>query len=454
MEDIIKQDIISAFSATSINEDYLVDEQTTSADAGQYVQPQVWAKNTKNMRAFSPSFPKYGGPGARYVKVKDKCKTFPYCNQGDINALDFYEPVRRKRKKSKKTKLTPLGRRKRKIAKNLVRTQKIKTPRGKHYNIGRRISESNRYLYYNELTQQEVDKAILENTMKNKITNPRTQGKRLEKNIKERLSNLSEQKAFKDPQGGGKIFQKMHAESGNHNTEGIKLAAEKIKKFMKNDSGMDIAPPMYRNTSPQDEFVEDVYYSSGQTGLKFDQPLSDETKERHEKYLKGSPETGNAVKGKELERVGPGGAVSNVMTKNSEGGANTAGEMLSRAAKRRAKKEAMGMRMANNDRRYTPDTVVTSKEPVLKLDEHVIDTAEQILKLIPNSLKRNGQRFKITNGVETKECIYENFYDQNNKNKGQVIIKKSSHPKKLTEQMSRMKQLFNYDSNKKHDKFR
>ena len=26
-----------------------------------------------------------------YVKVKEKCKKFPYCNEGDINALEFYE---------------------------------------------------------------------------------------------------------------------------------------------------------------------------------------------------------------------------------------------------------------------------------------------------------------------------------------------------------------------------
>jgi hypothetical protein len=30
-------------------------------------------------------------PGGQFVKVKEKCKTFPYCNQGDINALDLSE---------------------------------------------------------------------------------------------------------------------------------------------------------------------------------------------------------------------------------------------------------------------------------------------------------------------------------------------------------------------------
>ena len=36
-------------------------------------------------------FPKWGGPGGKFVKIKDKCKKFPYCNQGDINALELIE---------------------------------------------------------------------------------------------------------------------------------------------------------------------------------------------------------------------------------------------------------------------------------------------------------------------------------------------------------------------------
>ena len=33
-------------------------------------------------------FPKFGGPGGVFVKIKEKCKKFPYCNQGDINAIE------------------------------------------------------------------------------------------------------------------------------------------------------------------------------------------------------------------------------------------------------------------------------------------------------------------------------------------------------------------------------
>jgi hypothetical protein len=74
------------------NKEEEMGEQTGASSSGAYSQPAIWAKNKKNWRAVSdPNFPKWGGPGGTYVKVKKKCSTFPYCNQGDINALDFYE---------------------------------------------------------------------------------------------------------------------------------------------------------------------------------------------------------------------------------------------------------------------------------------------------------------------------------------------------------------------------
>lgn len=49
-------------------------------------------ESIKGSRAVKdPNFPKWGGPGSTFVKIKDKCKKFPYCNQGDINAI---EPLR------------------------------------------------------------------------------------------------------------------------------------------------------------------------------------------------------------------------------------------------------------------------------------------------------------------------------------------------------------------------
>jgi|14BtaG_2_1085337.scaffolds.fasta_scaffold65687_2 hypothetical protein len=72
-----------------------MEEATTASSAGQYSTPQIWAKNEKNWRPKNdPKFPKFGGPGAKFVKVKKKCSTFPYCNQGDINALELTENVK------------------------------------------------------------------------------------------------------------------------------------------------------------------------------------------------------------------------------------------------------------------------------------------------------------------------------------------------------------------------
>ena len=62
-------------------------EATSTASAGQYSTPAFVAKNSKNWRGGKkPIF-----PGGKFVKVKEKCKKFPYCNQGDIKALKLSE---------------------------------------------------------------------------------------------------------------------------------------------------------------------------------------------------------------------------------------------------------------------------------------------------------------------------------------------------------------------------
>lgn len=64
-------------------------EATSSSSSGQYNQPAIWAKSMskKNWKGASTKYM----PGAKRVQVKKKCKTFPYCNQGDIKALKIFE---------------------------------------------------------------------------------------------------------------------------------------------------------------------------------------------------------------------------------------------------------------------------------------------------------------------------------------------------------------------------
>lgn len=79
-------------------------EATTSASVGAYdtpfgspkkdplsIEKSVDSAYSKLRSVKDPKFPKYGGPDGKYVKVKEKCKKFPYCNQGDIKALEFFE---------------------------------------------------------------------------------------------------------------------------------------------------------------------------------------------------------------------------------------------------------------------------------------------------------------------------------------------------------------------------
>ena len=62
-------------------------EATSSASSGSYVTPAAWAKSTskKHWRGKSKTL----FPGGKFVQVKKKCKKMPYCNQGDINALNL-----------------------------------------------------------------------------------------------------------------------------------------------------------------------------------------------------------------------------------------------------------------------------------------------------------------------------------------------------------------------------
>jgi hypothetical protein len=54
-------------------------EEATGADsAGPYVGPRMWASNKKNWRGAH----KKAYPGGKFVNIKKKCSTHPYCNQG------------------------------------------------------------------------------------------------------------------------------------------------------------------------------------------------------------------------------------------------------------------------------------------------------------------------------------------------------------------------------------
>jgi hypothetical protein len=90
------------FKKYNVNEEEDVVEVTDSSSSGAYDAPFGdggknplkinGEKSIKNSRAVKDkNFPKWGGPNAVFIKIKEKCKKFPYCNQGDINAIELLE---------------------------------------------------------------------------------------------------------------------------------------------------------------------------------------------------------------------------------------------------------------------------------------------------------------------------------------------------------------------------
>jgi len=93
---ILKKDIYKIHNSN-------LDEAFAGGDAGSYDVPFLGTtpKGRKNpLKIDGPesmaksravkdkNFPKWGGPGGVFIKIKEKCKKFPYCNQGDINAIE------------------------------------------------------------------------------------------------------------------------------------------------------------------------------------------------------------------------------------------------------------------------------------------------------------------------------------------------------------------------------
>jgi hypothetical protein len=101
--EVVKRPISSIPNLNLSEEEEL--KEVTAGDAGQFDVP-AFGKTTKGGRknplkidgpksiykgraVTDKNFPKWGGPDSVFVKVKEKCKKFPYCNQGNTGAIEF-----------------------------------------------------------------------------------------------------------------------------------------------------------------------------------------------------------------------------------------------------------------------------------------------------------------------------------------------------------------------------
>lgn len=78
-----------SFAETPKSKKIEATEATGSGSVGAYETPAAWAKSTNKKDWRGKSKPQI--PGGSFVSVKKKCKKFPYCNQGDINALSMFK---------------------------------------------------------------------------------------------------------------------------------------------------------------------------------------------------------------------------------------------------------------------------------------------------------------------------------------------------------------------------
>lgn len=104
---ILKKDLYKQHNTKkyNVNEEEEFTEAMDASSAGGYDVPLFGGtkgrknplkisgeKSIKYSRAVKDkNFPKWGGPEGVYIKIKEKCKKYPYCNQGDINAVELLE---------------------------------------------------------------------------------------------------------------------------------------------------------------------------------------------------------------------------------------------------------------------------------------------------------------------------------------------------------------------------
>ena len=101
---VIKKHIHKINNAKLTEQEQEIEEITDGRSSGSYDVP-LFGKSPKGRRnplkidgpdsiykgraVKDKNFPKWGGPDSVFVKVKEKCKKFPYCNQGNTGAIEF-----------------------------------------------------------------------------------------------------------------------------------------------------------------------------------------------------------------------------------------------------------------------------------------------------------------------------------------------------------------------------
>tara|TARA_R110000824_G_scaffold73220_5_gene186503 strand:+ start:9796 stop:11103 length:1308 start_codon:yes stop_codon:yes gene_type:complete len=177
-----------------------------------------------------------------------------------------------------------------------------------------------------KLASAELDK-ILESVAKPKV--------RRAQQISQLKNRLNEQLKGAESTPGINITNKVLKDGGKQNKDALKLVATKLKDYLnmknnshaefphQNNSKTDYNSPMYRNSTDQEEYIDD-WRGGGLADLEYDTDPGDDFGKRFKKYLDGSSETGNAQSNKD-------GDLGNVVS-------NKVGDRIQKTLQRKHKK--------------------------------------------------------------------------------------------------------------------
>jgi hypothetical protein len=258
-------------------------EATTSASVGAYDAPIGGGRKdplqidtpksvySKLRSVKDPKFPKLGGPGGTFVKVKDKCKKFPYCNQGDIKALEFFENN---------------------LVKEGIKNISSRYNLNEDYIKGVILENTNIY-YKNTNMNKEIENmidGIVEKVLSEEINKKakQVQEEKIE-GIKSQDSAMKQSK--KETDSYMKDLMKKFKDYLKDGSEG-KFDMEP-KEFPKGNNELGGEERFgYSSSDSAEEYLKHLSRAGGMENLQTDEISYDE--ERIDKYINGHSETGNS----------------------------------------------------------------------------------------------------------------------------------------------------------------
>lgn len=217
-----------------------------------------------------------------------------------------------------------------------------------------------------ENTIDSMVKEVIEENYKQNLTLDESTSETIKKLVNKKLK----EKLKEEKMPGYDAFEKAYKKSTSDTKTYHKDLEKKLKNYTdytdnsdaefpnQNNSKTDYKSPMYRNTTEDEEFIDDFGYP----GLQ-DFDVHNQNMERLTKYLEGSRDTGNAQTDDEGEALG------NVVPSDL-------GKKIKKSVERRKEKIAKQKSAMSNLRGITPDV-----QKVLQVKENVSKDMDSMKKL-------------------------------------------------------------------------